>query len=317
MDLINTSNLDNILDSLTLPRAKAVLPLEGGSGKVFRVDLHDGTSVVLKNFEGKKAPELDELAAGLLSSIDVPISKYLLVDSSCRHLPFAFALTNYILGSPATQFATHRDYRNVFVQIGVLSRKLHSVTLSGFGALAQPEHAGNASYVKALANHAFERFLHYGADSDLEQRLRSIFKRDFDALVPASGPAVFAHDDLHPGNILVLETEGLLTISGLIDFGNARAHSAVMDLAKTIFICEHMAPGSGSAVLAGYGPINHPAPRKALAYYTMLHRVTMWWWLRHIGALATPDAESDLMRALEKTALSPANGFGPLNNAVG
>ena len=72
---------------------------------------------------------------------------------------------------------------------------------------------------------------------------------------------------------------------------------ALSDLAKTLFICEHEAPGSRAAILAGYGPIDHPDPEAALWLYTLLHRVIMWWWLRMIGAI--PDGQPhDLIDAL-------------------
>lgn len=301
--MVEAQDLDSILLELELSPTKAIVPLDGGTSQVYRVELEDETSVVLKNFDGKKAlPELDVFAAGLLASIGVPATKYLLVDESCTRLSFPFALTNYLPGSRATEFAAHPHYSDVFRQIGGLARKLHTIVVSGFGTFPEPEYVDNSSYIRSLASHAFERFLHFGGDPQIEKGLRSVFERDFNSIVPATTTAVFAHDDLHLGNILVVETDGRLSISGLIDFGNARAQGAVMDLAKTIFICEHMAPGSGPAILEGYGVIDHPRPQEALAYYTMLHRVIMWWWLRHIGVLAAADSESDLIDALRATA---------------
>jgi Ser/Thr protein kinase RdoA (MazF antagonist) len=301
--MLEAKALNNLLSELALSSAKVIVPLEGGTGHVYRIELEDGTSLVLKNFHGKEAlPEFDVYAAGLLASLDIPVTKYLIVDNNCTRLPFVFALTNYLPGSRGTSFANHPNYSDLFGQIGGLARKLHTVNAPRFGTFPEPKHADNSSYIRELASHAFERFLHYGGEPQLESALRFIFERDFLAIVPATTHAVFAHDDLHLDNILVVETETGLSISGLIDFGNARAHSAVMDLAKTIFICEHMAPGSGPAILQGYGTIDHPRPQEALAFYTMLHRVIMWWWLRHIGVLATADSESDLIDALRTTA---------------
>ena len=91
-------------------------------------------------------------------------------------------------------------------------------------------------------------------------------------------------------------------LSGLIDFGNMRADSASMDLAKTIFCTEHDTPGSTAAILEGYGPIDHPEPDKALASSTTLHWITMWYWLRKIGILLAADAPSDIIVALRATA---------------
>lgn len=257
--MVEAHHLDSILKRLGLPSAQSLTCLEGGTGEVYRVHLDDGSSVVLKNLEAKKAlPELDAFAADRLASIDIPVSKYLLVDDSRSSLPFPFALTNFLAGRPAITFAARAGYRSIFVQIGGLARKLHAIDLPGFGTLPKPGHSDNVTYIRMLGDHAFKQFLHYGADPHLVGKLRDIFERDFDAIVPATTKAVFAHDDLHPGNVLAVETNAGLSISGLIDFGNARAQAAVMDLAKTIFICEHMAPGSGPAILQGYGSIDHP-----------------------------------------------------------
>jgi len=301
--MVEPHDLDPILAELQLPPALSITPLAGGSTPVFRVDLPGGANLVLKVFQPQETmPTRDAHAAALLAPLDIPVTQYLLIDESRRHLPFRFALTNYLPGVAAIHCAAHPHYRDLFREIGRLARKLHSLEFLGFGTFPEPEHSRNADYVRALGDHAFAGFLHYGADPALARELQRIFERDFDAIVPATTRAVFAHDDLHPGNILVDATETGLSIRGLVDFGNARASAAVMDLAKTMLICEHMAPGCSGSIRDGYGPIDHPVPEAALSFYTMLHRVVMWWWLRHIGVVATPDAESDLIEALRATA---------------
>ncbi len=92
-----------------------------------------------------------------------------------------------------------------------------------------------------------------------------------------------------------------LLLSGLIDFGNARAADAVFDLAKNLFNSEHEAPGCTAPMLEGYGPIDHPDPEGALWLYTLLHRVIMWWWLRHVGVIADGETH-DLIVALRDMA---------------
>ena len=301
--MFELEDLTPILAGLGLPTALSAAPLEGGSGESWRLDLNDGKRVVLKRYDDRtNPPGHDAYVAGLLAALDLPVSQYLLVDESQSHLPFRFALTNFIPGSPATAFASHPAYSDVFRQIGGLARKLHSLSMPAFGAFPQPAYDDHADYIRSLADHAFDHCLAYGADPSLLDQLRRIFDSEFEAIVPVTTQAVFAHDDLHPGNVLVVETDGGLSICGLIDFGNARANGAVMDLAKTIFVCEHDAPGSGAAILDGYGAIDHPSPTRALAFYTILHRLIMWWWLRHIGVIGSADAESDIMTALRATA---------------
>lgn len=298
--MLDAEALRPVLSGLHLAPLAAVTELDGSSAPVFRLDLEDGSALILKAYDrAEKLPYREKRAAELLVGSLVPHPRYLLIDESLARLPYRFALMTYVAGRTGRAFTASPD---LFVGIGRLARDLHSISLFRFGSLLEPEHDTNSSYVRALADHAFGQFLHYGAEPALTHHLRRILDDDFPEIVLESDKPVFAHDDLHPGNVLAMETETGIAISGLIDFGNARASCAVMDLAKTIFICEHEQPGSGSAILEGYGPLDHPVPDRALAFYTLLHRVIMWWWLRHIGVLNSPHAESDVMTALRETA---------------
>ena len=301
--MLQLDALAPILDGLGLLPALSADRLPGGSGESWRIDLEGGAAVVLKIYDDRKnLPRHDTHVARLLAALDLPVTQYLLVDDSQTRLPFRFALTNFIPGGPATAFASHRHYHDLFRQIGGLASKLHSIAMPAFGSFPNPAYSEHSDYIRSLADHAFGQCLAHGADPTLLARLQRIFDSDFAAIVPVTTQAVFAHDDLHPGNVLAVETDAGLSISGLIDFGNARASCAVMDLAKTIFICEHDAPGSGAAILEGYGAIDHPSPTEALAFYTLLHRLIMWWWLRHVGVIESADADSDIMTALRITA---------------
>lgn len=298
--MIDARNIAPILAAQHLPPLVRMSELHGGSAAVFRLDLSDGSAVILKTYDrAEMVPHREAYASRLLAKVDVPHPRYLLIDESLERLPHRFALTTYVHGSIGSEYL---DDVALFKDLGGLARRLHSVFISGFGAFPEPEHETNDAYVRNMMDHAFGKFIDYGADAALATTLRAILERDFSSVVLESDRAVFAHDDLHPGNVLVTGAPQGLSIAGLVDFGNARASAAIMDLAKTIFICEHEKPGSGAAVLAGYGPIDHPSPDKALAFYTLLHRVIMWWWLRHIGVLATPDADVDVMTALRATA---------------
>ena len=84
---------------------------------------------------------------------------------------------------------------------------------------------------------------------------------------------------------------GSLALTGLIDFGNARAADALFDLAKALFCCTHEDPCSREPLLAGYGAIDHPDPEHAL-------RITMWCSLTRRGD--TSDGAARLLRDLEE-----------------
>jgi Ser/Thr protein kinase RdoA (MazF antagonist) len=94
------------------------------------------------------------------------------------------------------------------------------------------------------------------------------------------------------------DRNGSLQLTGLIDFGNARAGDALFDLAKTLFCYTHEDPRSREPLLAGYGAIDHPDPEEALWLYTLLHRVTMWCWLTRSSVAS--DGPAGLLRDLDE-----------------
>lgn len=294
---------------LDLGKASAVIPLAGGSADVFRLDLDTDIALVLKVYQDDETKIVgsDSYATARAHAVGLPVARYLLVDHSRSRLPFRYVVTNYLPGLTAGSLRNHRDIANLYKQMGSLLRSMHTIGMSAYGrfdtdGIADPV-STNAEFVRSRLDSALSRFMDYGADPELAARLRDIAESDFDAVVPHSRGAVLAHDDLHPNNILATETDGLLHLSGLIDFGNAHAADAISDLAKCLFCSEHDAPGSTPYILEGYGPIDHPAPARALAFYTLLHRLTMWSWLRRIGVLSTKDAPIDILDDLKRTAV--------------
>lgn len=306
MDL-DIARFEGAIASLDLGRVVSVAEMTGGSSPAFRIDLASGTSVVLKVYPDNdiKIPSSDAFASTQVQGIGIPATRYLLVDKSRSRLPFRFAVTNYLPGVLASSLIGHPDATNLYLQIGALLRSLHALPMPAYGRFdargIRAPAKSNALFVRGQFDHAFEQFVAHGGDATLTTRLRQLADGSFDAVVPHSRGAVFAHDDLHPNNVLALENDGRLTLSGLIDFGNAYAADPVSDLAKCLFCSEHEAPGSTPHILAGYGPIDHPDPQRALRFYTLLHRLIMWWWLRHIGVIPTPDAPSDIMDDLRRT----------------
>jgi Ser/Thr protein kinase RdoA (MazF antagonist) len=304
---VDLEQLQPILRGLDVADAVAATPMTGGSAPVFRVDCADGETLILKTYPDDRPwnPQKDAYAAGLLRDLGLPVTHYHLIDQSKTRLPFRFALTNYLPGVPAEDLKDDPEIADVHRQMGALIRKLHAVRMPGYGRLSaegvmRPT-ASPVEYMRAIIAETFERFLHFGGDAALAQKLRAIVAARFDAVVPFSTGPVFAHDDVHPNNVLVMrDADGRLTLSGLIDFGNVRAADAIYDLAKCIFCSEHQAPGCGAAMLDGYGAIDHPDPAGALQYYTLLHRMMMWWWLRHIGEIAAdePHGLIDDLRAM-------------------
>ncbi len=301
--------IDRAVASLELGDVVAITELSGGTSPVFRLALSSDVSVILKTYadESEKAPGAEARAAGRLLALGVPVTRYLLIDETRNLLPFRFAVTNYLPGVAGGSLKDHRDIASLYRQMGVLLRTLHAIAMPAYGSfglqgIIDPV-PSNVVFMRRIVEDAFERFAAFGADPHVSARLRAIIERYFEAVVSHSVGPVFAHDDLHPNNVLAIEdSHGNLTLSGLVDFGNARAADAVFDLAKCLFCSEHDAPGSTQHILAGYGEIDRPSPALAVWYYTILHRMVMWWWLRHVGVIPSADAPSELMDRLREIA---------------
>lgn len=305
---LGVQQLQPILRELNMGVATAVTALEGGSSPVFRIDLADGRQLVLKIYFGEwQTPGKEALAASFLSNLGLPVTQYHMLDESQARLPFRFAITNYLPGATADTFKHHPRIADIYRQMGALLRKVHTVRMAGYGqmdadGIVAPVQT-NADYQRAIIGAAFGRFEHFGGDAALAERLRIIVAQRFVEIAAHSVGAVFAHDDLHPRNVLVTQAgDGSLALSGLIDFGNARAADAVSDLAKCLFCSMHLDPLCRAPILEGYGAIDHPDPEGALWFYTLLHRMTMWWWLRQIGAIPTAETPSGLIEDLQAMA---------------
>lgn len=279
-----------VLDRLGLPHASHLERMPGGSSPVYRVDLRDGGKVCLKTYDEAhgKAPQREAHAAGLLEAAGLPATRYLLVDESLAHLPFRFAVTSYLPGIPLEQLAGQRELAGAYRGMGATLRCMHEVSLPAYGAFEDQgvpgPHATNEAYMSALAEMALTNFRKQGGNPALADRIERTLSDNLDVTRHSRG-AVFAHDDFQPGNVLANARDGSVEVTGVIDFGNARASDALCDLAKSIFCTEHMAPGAGALLREGYGPLDHPDPERALWFYSIVHRVIMWFWLRQIGVI--------------------------------
>jgi Ser/Thr protein kinase RdoA (MazF antagonist) len=199
-----------------------------------------------------------------------------------------------LIGAPGLDAA----YR----QMGELLRRLHAIPMTAYGyivadGILRPQPT-NDDYMRWAFNQAFRQFLAQGGEEALTRRLDEKAQSRFHLLRHSAGP-VFCHDDLQQGNVLAEHgRNGSVQLTGLIDFGNARAEDALFDLAKALFCCTHEDPRSREPFLAGYGEINHPDPEEALWLYTLFHRVVMWCGLTRRGD--TSDGAAGLLHDLDE-----------------
>jgi Ser/Thr protein kinase RdoA (MazF antagonist) len=288
---VDLNNLALAFGDLGLGDPVGLTRLDGGSSSSYRVARRTGDDLVLKIYNDLRhsSSGKEPYAAGLLANLGVPITRYLAFDESRTRLPFRYAITNYLPGARVAVFSEAADVADLYREMGGLLRQLHELSLPAFGAFSTDgivdPIASHNDYIVQLWITVLDRFRHFGATPDLADRLDRIVNENIDLVAHTSGP-VFAHDDFQPHNILAERNPaGRLRVTGLLDFGNARAADATFDLAKAVFCCEHEAPGSKAAILQGYGPISHPDPERALWFYTLIHRVVMWYWLRKVGVI--------------------------------
>jgi Ser/Thr protein kinase RdoA (MazF antagonist) len=293
-------DLDSTLDLVRFAR------LHGGSSEVYRIDLASaGNPLVLKIYGDEPAwiVAKEALIAGWIGErAGIPIPRWLRVDERRTRIPFRFALTTWLPGVTVRSLIGTSGVDTAYRQMGALLKRLHAIPMTAYGYIVadgvQRPRPTNDDYMRFAFGQAFRQFRELAGEEFLTRRLEDQAHARFDLLQCSAGP-VFCHDDFQQGNVLATHgRDGTLQLTGLIDFGNARAGDALFDLAKALFCCTHEDPRSREPLLAGYGAINHPAPEEALWLYTLFHRISMWNWLTRLGD--TSSGPALLLRDLDE-----------------
>lgn len=292
--------------------------LHGGSTEVYRIDFAgaDCEPLVLKIYpdEPEWGPAKEKLVAGWFTELTPLAPKWLAIDESRSLLPLRYALLPLLPGRSLRGWVAEPDIDNAYRQMGALLRHIHAMPMPAYGyvlghGIAKPMPT-NADYMTSAFEDVFRRFRDFGGDADLGRRLQQLAEGSFDLLRESSG-AVLCHDDFHQGNVLALRTDpGGLQLSGLVDFGNARAADKLFDLAKALFCSAHEDPRSRKPILEGYGALDHPDIERALWLYTLFHRVSMWCWLTKLGLEPTNEnGPGGLIRDLRTMTTGPGSGL--------
>jgi Ser/Thr protein kinase RdoA (MazF antagonist) len=293
-------DLDCTLDPVGFAR------LHGGTSEVYRIDLAGAENpLVLKIYADEPGwiVAKEALVAGWIGErAGLPIPRWLRVDERRTCIPYRFALTTWLPGVTVRSLIGMPGIDAAYRQMGALLRRLHTIPMPAYGyivgdGIRRPQPT-NDDYMRAAFSQAFRQFREQGGEEHLTRRLEDKAQSRFHLLQDGAGP-VFCHDDLQPGNVLAEHArDGSVQLTGLIDFGNARAGAALFDLAKALFCCAHEDPRSQEPLLAGYGEIDHPDPAEALWLYTLFHRVVMWCGLTRRGD--TSDGPAGLLRDLDE-----------------
>jgi Ser/Thr protein kinase RdoA (MazF antagonist) len=282
--------------------------LHGGSTEVYRIDFAGGAdSIVLKIYGDDPvwAPVKEALVAGWIGDrLGAAIPRWLRIDEQRILLPLRFALMTWLPGRTVRELMAARDVEPIYRRMGAMLRHIHGVALPAYGyvgadGIMAPK-LTNDAYMRAAFETAFRQFRDRSRDAELTRRLEGKAHSRFELLACSAG-AVLCHDDFHQGNVLATgDAAGGLRVTGLIDFGNARAGDALFDLAKAVFCSGHEDPRSCEPLLAGYGEIDHPDPTEAIWLYTLFHRVSMWNWFTHLGDGPASSGPRGLLRDLDE-----------------
>jgi Ser/Thr protein kinase RdoA (MazF antagonist) len=292
-------DFDHTLDPIRFAR------LQSGGCDVYRIDLAGAKSPLALKIYGDEPAWIVAKEALVASWIGeragIPIPRWLRVDEYRTRIPFRFALTTWLPGVTVRSLIGTHGIDTAYRQMGALLKRLHAIPMTAYGYIVadgiQRRRPTNDEYMRLAFSQAFRQFRELTGEETLTRRLEDEAHTRFDLLQYSAGP-VFCHDDLQQGNVLAEQRrDETLQLTGLIDFGNARAGDALFDLAKALFCCAHEDPRSRDPLLAGYGAINHPAPEEALWLYTLFHRVSMWCWLTRHGDISGP---AGLLRDLEE-----------------
>lgn len=286
--------------------------LHGGSTEVYRLDLAGGGDpLVLKLYADEPVwkPAKEALVGGWVSggALGTAVPRWRHLDLSRDVLPLRYAVMTWLPGEPLRRWMGEPGVDHAYRQMGALVRSFHSIRMEAYGYVraegVEEPRATNADYMVGAFERVFRRFRDLGGDAELAGRLESLAEARFDLLSESAGP-VLCHDDFHQGNVLALrDSAGDLKVSGLIDFGNARAGDSLFDLAKALFCSAHEDPRSYAPLLEGYGEIDHSDPEGVLWLYTLFHRVSMWAWLTGLGQPPdAPDGPGGLLRDLAEMA---------------
>jgi aminoglycoside phosphotransferase (APT) family kinase protein len=289
-------------------RPKELSRLDGGSTEVYRLDLVGGAPpIVLKIYadEPSWTPGKEALVSDWLTAwAELPVPRWLRLDESRQVLPLRYALTTWLPGDNVRALRGSPGITEVYREMGRWLRRLHRLPMQGYGYVSDQgvvrPRSSNLEYMTASFEAVFRQFLEQGGDPAFEKRLERAAQGRLPLAAHSAG-AFFAHDDFQPGNLLATREGEALALTGLIDFGNARAADPLFDLAKAVFCCTHEDPLSRQPLLEGYGVIEHPDPEGVLWLYTLYHRLSMWTYLTRLGVNAT-NGPADLLADLHAMA---------------
>ena len=172
---------------------------------------------------------------------------------------------------------------SAYVQIGRLLREFHLISMEAFGYIGPKgiwtAYSTNHAYLTHQFQQKLKEFIERGGNAKLAVRIAG-FVSDRDGLLSACIQAVLCHNDLHAGNLFATISEGVLLLTGVVDFEGALAGDPLMDITKALY---YLDPESKQAVLEGYGASDRKNWSQTLGLYHLYFVLVLWCWMAQIG----------------------------------
>ncbi|MCF4121065.1 aminoglycoside phosphotransferase family protein [Antribacter sp. KLBMP9083] len=279
-------------------RVTEVVPRTSGAlSTVWEVRLADGAPLIVKQYADrwrwKQAKEA--YVYGLLA--DLPALPSVVRLDAER----AVTVLTLVPGTPLSQTTLPPDAeRDLFRQVGVIARAIHSVRQAEFGYLTtrivDPER-DNTAYMSRQFDKKLAEFTDLGGSPGTARRVSERLAADSDLFAWCAG-AHLCHNDLHAGNVLVAPDGHGWRVTGIVDVENAIAADPLMDLAKTLqYESRHRSAGVLSGLLEGYGDLPGDAHER-IALYRLYHALELWDWFASNGTTDPLDSIEDDIRQL-------------------
>ena len=200
----------------------------------------------------------------------------------------AVTVLSLLDGLPMSEVAEDLGVHQVaelYRQMGAALAEAHTIGQEAYGYLVTgildplPD---NGSYMQRQFGKRLKEFQDLGGDEALYAAAAKRIEQGLALFEICQGP-VLCHNDLHEGNVLVVQDpNGDWRISGLIDVENAVAADPLLDLAKTDYYSLGRDERERAALLEGYGPLPEDAAER-LALYRLYHALELWDWFRSIN----------------------------------
>ena len=248
-----------------------IRPLARGSGSaVLLVELARVPSAVVCKLRTTAArPAIDlrrtARAASLARSAGVPTGAVLAVDTSGRHGPWQYLLSEHLAGVEwrrVRPLLAAKEVAAAHREIAHMVLALQTVQFAAFGELDRGTGPVRGDLVEALRRRAELRI----EDPGPKAMFHRVLDRESALLAAERGPATLTHDDLHSANLLFgRDRSGAWRLCGVLDWDKAWAGPTEADLARLAFWDDMTGPGFWQVYRAAR-PAASGERRRALIY---------------------------------------------------